>query len=343
MEIKQCLLTKNDCYKRGLTIVPKGVMVHSTGANNPNLRRYIAPDDGVIGKNDYDNDWNRPGLDVCVHAFIGKDKNSKVRIYQTLPWNRRGWHCARSGNNTHISFEICEDNLQDRAYMQETYKAAVELTAYLCKTYKLDPLAPGVVVSHKEGAALGIASNHWDPNHWWDKYGVTMDQFRADVKKAMGQAPAEEPEKTPETKALYRVRKSWADAKSQIGAFAVLENALNACKEGYAVFDDNGKAVAYTVKQGDTLWVIAARFGATVNGLASKNGIQNINLIHAGQRLTLPSAATPQKPTLKPLDTVAREVIRGDLGNGQERVRRLSAAGYDPTAVQTRVNTLLGG
>ena len=134
MEIKQCILTKNDCYERGATIVPKGVMVHSTGANNPNLRRYIAPDDGLIGKNDYGNDWNRPGLDVCVHAFIGKDKNGKVRIYQTLPWNRRGWHCARSGNNTHIAFEICEDGLDNKAYMQATYQAAVELTAYLCKT-----------------------------------------------------------------------------------------------------------------------------------------------------------------------------------------------------------------
>lgn len=340
MEIKQCILTKNDCYKRGATIVPKGIMVHSTGANNPNLRRYLAPDDGMIGKNDYDNDWNRSGLDVCVHAFIGKDKAGKVTVYQTLPWNHRGWHCGKSGNNTHISFEICEDNLQDKAYMQETYRAAVELTAYLCKTYDLDPMAPGVVVSHKEGAELGIASNHGDPNHWWDKFGVTMDSFRADVKKAMGQAPVKESEKTPEAKALYRVRKSWADAKSQIGAFAVLENALNACKDGYAVFDESGKVVAYTVKSGDTLGAIAARFGTAVQAVAAKNNIANPNLIHAGQRLIL-SGTAAQKPTLKPLETIAREVIRGDWGNGQERERRLTEAGYDASAVQKTVNRLL--
>ena len=41
----------------------------------------------------------------------------------------------------------------------------------------------------------------------------------------------------------YRVRKSWTDAASQLGAFASLENAKSACKAGYTVYDDNGKAV----------------------------------------------------------------------------------------------------
>ena len=41
----------------------------------------------------------------------------------------------------------------------------------------------------------------------------------------------------PSTKQLYRVRKSWADAKSQLGAYSSLENAKKACKVGYSVFD----------------------------------------------------------------------------------------------------------
>ena len=41
----------------------------------------------------------------------------------------------------------------------------------------------------------------------------------------------------------YRVRKSWTDAASQLGAFTSLENAKSACKAGYTVYDDNGKAV----------------------------------------------------------------------------------------------------
>ena len=43
MKLLQCILTENDCYQTGRTIRPKGVMVHSTGANNPSLRRYVQP------------------------------------------------------------------------------------------------------------------------------------------------------------------------------------------------------------------------------------------------------------------------------------------------------------
>lgn len=45
---------------------------------------------------------------------------------------------------------------------------------------------------------------------------------------------------------IYRIRKTWGDAKSQIGAFANLDNAKKACKEGYSVFDENGNVV-YTI------------------------------------------------------------------------------------------------
>lgn len=53
-------------------------------------------------------------------------------------------------------------------------------------------------------------------------------------------------------------------------------------------------------------------------------------------------APTP-KPTLKPLSVVAREVIDGLWGNGQDRINRLTAAGYNAAAVQSEVNRILGG
>lgn len=186
MNLKKCILTMNDCYKTGAVIAPKGVMVHSTGANNPNLCRYVQPDDGALGRNAYGNDWNRPGKSVCVHAFIGKQKDGSIATYQTLPWNMRGWHCGGKGNDTHISFEICEDALNNKSYFQSVYQEAVELTAYLCKTYNLDPLKDGVVICHSEGAKRGIASKHADVTHWWPKFGKSMDDFRKDVKAAMG-------------------------------------------------------------------------------------------------------------------------------------------------------------
>lgn len=184
MRLYKALLTYNDCYLRGRTIRPRGVMVHSTGANNPYLRRYIAPDDGRLGTPS-PRHWNQSGVGACVHAMIGKTADGSVAVYQTLPWTMRGWHCGGTGNDTHISFEICEDKLEDRAYFQATYQAAVELTAYLCKLYHLDPLADGVVLCHAEGYQRGIASNHADVLHWWRKFGVSMDNFRRDVAEKM--------------------------------------------------------------------------------------------------------------------------------------------------------------
>ena len=184
MRLYGAMLTHNDCYLRGRTIRPQGVMVHSTGANNPYLRRYIAPDDGRLGEPS-SRHWNQGGVGACVHAMIGKAADGSVAVYQTLPWTMRGWHCGRSGNDTHIAFEICEDGLTDESYFRQTYQEAVELTAYLCKRFSLDPLADGVVLCHSEGYARGIASNHADVLHWWRKFGVDMDDFRADVAAEM--------------------------------------------------------------------------------------------------------------------------------------------------------------
>jgi hypothetical protein len=188
MNLKECILTRNDCYARGESLYKngiKGVMVHSTGANNPNLKRYVQPDDGTLGTNSYGNDWNRPGLQVCVHAFIGKCADGSIATYQTLPWYYRAWHCGAGGNNTHISFEICEDDLSSETYFSQVYAEAVELTAYLCDLYQLDPREDGVVIDHAEGYKRGIASGHTDVGHWFPRFGKSMDTFRADVWRVM--------------------------------------------------------------------------------------------------------------------------------------------------------------
>ena len=200
MNVIKCFLTSNDCYKYGRTMTPRGVMVHSTGANNPLVARYVQPSDNdpnraslldTIGGNRNANDWNNPGLDVCTHAFVGKLADGSVGTVQTLPWNYRGWHAGTgtsggTANNTHIAFEICEDGLNDAAYFGKVYQEAVALTAMLCKTYNLNPLDDGVVICHSEGYKRGVASNHADVMHWFPKFGKSMDTFRADVAEAMG-------------------------------------------------------------------------------------------------------------------------------------------------------------
>lgn len=184
MNLRKCILTKNACYITGTSMVPKGVMVHSTGANNPYLNRYVQPDDGKLGENAYRNHWNtyHPGnRKVCVHAFIGKLADGSIATYQTLPFDMRGWHAGGSANNTHIGFEICEDSLHDKFYFDKVYKEAVEFTAYLCKKFSLNPKEDGVIICHNEGYDRRVASNHSDVMHWFPKHGKSMDSFRNDV------------------------------------------------------------------------------------------------------------------------------------------------------------------
>ena len=142
-----------------------------------------------MGWNTGGNHWNRSGVQKCVHAFVGKFDGGEIGTVQTLPWNRRAWHCGSgrkgSGNDTHISFEICEDGLSDPEYFRAVYREAVELTVYLCQQYVLDPLADGVVICHQEGYRRGLASNHGDVLHWFPRHGKTMDDFRADVARTM--------------------------------------------------------------------------------------------------------------------------------------------------------------
>ena len=287
MRLIKCILTANDCYKAGRTITPKGVMVHSTGANNPLVARYVQPVEGQkdeaqlkaeIGGNRNANDWNNPGLDVCTHAFVGKLADGGVGTVQTLPWNHRGWHAGTgtsggSANNTHIAFEICEDDLTDEGYFRKVYQEAVELAAMLCKTYNLNPMADGVVICHSEGYQRGVASNHADVMHWFPKFGKSMDTFRSDVSKAM----------TP------------AQVKPQPPV--------------------SGKT--YTVVKGDTLSEIAQKYGTTVDTLAQLNGIKDPNLIVVGQVLKLPGSTTGFTPyTVKVTVTELR--IRSGPGTDTE-------------------------
>lgn len=212
MNLKQRFATNNECYKVGKTIKPKGIMVHSTGANNPNLKRYVQPDDGLLGVNPNGNSFNsyRPGgRQVCVHAFIGKLKDGSIATYQTLPWNYRGWHSGGLANDTHIGFEICEDNLTDSEYFEKVYREAVELCAYLCLMFDLDEKD---IICHSEGHKKGIASNHSDVMHWFPKHGKSMDTFRKDVKAELSKSAVVQPqpqtEKPPLPKAFkpYTVR-----------------------------------------------------------------------------------------------------------------------------------------
>lgn len=178
------IAVKNNCYKANRPLTPKGIVVHSTGADNPNLKRYVdCPEQ--VGINIYSNHWNNPTPDskqVCVHSFIGKDINGKIAIAQILPYNIQCWGCGRgingSYNDSHIQFEICQDSMTDRDYFEKVMMCASEYCAYLCHKFGLEISS---VVSHAEAHKKGFASNHSDCDHWLKRFGWSMDTFRQNV------------------------------------------------------------------------------------------------------------------------------------------------------------------
>lgn len=246
--IVQRYITKNDGYAANVNKQderyikfhergPLGIMIHSIGTPQPNAEVLI-------------NNWNVPGKEVNAHAFV--DANNTV--WQIMPWNFRGWHAGGSANNTHIGVELTEpstirytgganwvekaDGNNTRNHVMSTYNTAVKLFAQLCKQYDLDPIGDGVIISHSEGYRRGVASNHGDVEHLWSKFGLSMKQFRIDIKNATGQSH------DPIAK-WYRVRTSWDDASGQIGAYKKLENAKKKADEnpGYKVYGENGVLV----------------------------------------------------------------------------------------------------
>lgn len=193
VSIIEAFATNNKCYQIGAPLYPQGIMLHSIGCPQPNA--------AVMAR--YYNQYQPGGQSVCVHGFIQRDGT----YYQTLPYTMRAWHCGGSANSTHIGIEMTEPasivytggaNWRDldpdatEAHVRGTYAAAVELFAQLCTQYALDPLEDGVIISHAEGAARGIASAHADPTHLWRAFGLTMDGFRADVAAKMAAGNTDE-------------------------------------------------------------------------------------------------------------------------------------------------------
>lgn len=304
MKIKESIVTKNPCYTCGRTITVKGLMIHSVGCPQPKASVFF-------------NNWNKTSANVCVHAVLQADGT----VLQLLPWNRRGWHCGSgskgSGNNTHIGVEMTEPNTikytggssytdlnptATRDFVLKTYQTAVELFAYLCKLHNLDPLADGVIISHAEGHKRGIASNHGDVEHIWNKQGLTMAQFRKDIKKAMGgTVTPEKPQEDTKTQTVdgYKVK--------------ITTGTLNVRKG-----PGTNYGIATTVKKGEVYTIVGeAKNGSTVWGKL-KSGAGYISLDYT-EKLTdgkVTQTTTPAQNTGSYKVKVTADVLNVRKGPG---------------------------
>ena len=219
MKLIESFLEKNPCYGANMSNAddryttfqrrgPLGLVLHSVGCAQPSAKSFA-------------DRWDSPSYKVAVHGFIDADTGV---VYQTMPWNFRAWHAGGSANNTHVGVEMCESSgikyrgVSDRfdvidrkkalRHCKTAYTAAVELFAYLCNKYHLDPLRDGVIISHNEAGKRGVGSGHTDPEHYWTQLGAgyTMDGFRKDVKAAMGGSVTVAPAATPDKAVTLNVR-----------------------------------------------------------------------------------------------------------------------------------------
>ena len=210
--------------------------------------------------------------DVRVHYYV-----DNTCAWQNLPHSLSGWHAADgSGNGNRRTIAI--ECIMSSAYNSVDKKSednCARLAAALLKKYNLgiDHLYTHThwlnVRDGKSGSVdyLNTAKNSYKMcplyilPHW--------AAFKAKVQSYLnsGSTPATP---APATTQLYRVRKSWPDAKSQIGAFSSLENAKKSCKARYAVFNSSGKQVYPAKKSVDEVAreVIQGKWG---NGSERKN------------------------------------------------------------------------
>ena len=243
--------------------------------------------------------FTSPSRQASCNYGIGTDGKVSLCVEE----KNRSWCSSSNANDQRaVTIECASDKTEPYAMNSKVYDSLIKLCTDICKrngkrkllwlgdrnkTLNYTPKSDEMVLTVHRWFA-----NKSCPGNWL--YARLGD--RAAKVTATLSSPSE-PKPVPNKKQLYRVRRTWADSKSQKGAFSVLANAKKCAdsNKGYFIFDENGKKV-------------------------------------------YPADAPDTK---KSIDAIAREVIRGDWGNGDERKQKLTAAGYDYSAVQKKVNELL--
>lgn len=176
VNIIEAFVTQNPMYRNPTKIPVRKLVLHSVGCPQPSAAVFARQ-------------WQTARY--FAHAVLQADGT----VYQALPWDYLCYHVG-AANAYSIGVEmtepdciryiggatfVCSDWERAIAQVSGTYKTAVELFAYLCGAFGLDPR--GDIISHAEASAMGIGTDHADPEHLWRQLGrgYTMDGFRQDV------------------------------------------------------------------------------------------------------------------------------------------------------------------
>lgn len=289
------------------------------------------------------------GREASCNYGIGTDGKVSLCVEE----KNRSWCSSSNANDQRaVTIECASNRTEPYAMNSKVYDSLVRLCTDICrrngkkkflwfadkdKSLNYTPKPDEMVLTVHRWFA-----NKSCPGNW---LYARLGDLAARVTAALGGAATNTPSTGGST--WYRVRKSWADAKSQKGAFHSLENAIKCANanSGYKVFDDSGNQV-YPAAATPSLSIDSiAR--EVMNGDWGNGNERKQRLTDAGYDYNAVQAkvneilsGTSSSPS-KSIIEVAKEVIRGDWGNGAERKQRLTAAGYDYASVQAKVNELL--
>ena len=240
VKVNQYLLTDNKNNPNKIAM-PAGnrkktvaITVHNTNS--------ISVASGTTEAEQYTRATRNNAMDtVRVHFYV-----DDYCAWQNLPLDYVNWSCAdgtanpNSGNNTTVAIEVIGSTGKAEAN-------AIKLIAYLLNKYNLT--VESGLRSHtywlnvRDGVSGSIdyLNTRKHPYKWcplyilphWDTFKSQCAAALASLKTSTGTSAAE----------MYRIRKSWAEAGSQIGAYTSLENAKKAWKEGYVIYNSKGEAV----------------------------------------------------------------------------------------------------
>ncbi len=267
------------------------------------------------------------GREASCNYGIG----TEGRVCLIVDEANRSWCSSSSSNDQRaITIECASDKTHPYAMNDAVYNKLVELCADICKRNGITKLLwlgdkdTSLAYSPKKGEAI-LTAHRWFankscPGDWlYNRY----TQLAEAVNKKLGSSGAtvDKPVVTPTQKLKFKV----GDTVKFTGCLHYTSSYAGAtakgCKAGLAKVTriSEGKPHPYHLQ------AVAGK-GSTVYGWVNEADV---------------TANTSSTPAKKSIDELAREVIRGDWGNGQDRKNRLTAAGYNYSEVQKRVNQML--
>ncbi len=175
---------------------------------------------------------------------IGPD--GRVGMY--VEEKNRSWCTSSSANdNRAVTIECASDTKAPYAFKDTVYNRLIDLCVDICqrngkkKLLWISNKAKALAYEPKSDEML-LTVHRWFANKSCpgDWLMARMDDLASKVTARLGGTSTGGGTET--KKSVYRVRKTWSDSKTQVGAYKVLANAKKAADEhpGYAVFDESG-------------------------------------------------------------------------------------------------------